>query len=198
MMNHTTRRIWSGRSARLAALPTTVATLALAEPALAAGTAPAGRYHGTQKQGADGGGSAHRVWFQIVGGQLRKLVIGAGQSYCSPPVGRRPGFAPGYFTAPSPRLSGFPAVKLHKRGQRYYVKVTYTRTGGRWRINPGRHHKNGPGYLTLAGYLSGKRFVPVGTRNLEVRYGADATGTPTFAPGVQECSFAGKLSAHKS
>jgi hypothetical protein len=49
--------------------------------------------------------------------------------------------------------------------------------------------------VTIAGYFKGKRFNRTGTANLTD--GADAEGKPTFAPGHQQCTFAGNLSARR-
>jgi hypothetical protein len=169
--------------------------LVAAPPALAAGGAPAGRYEGVQKQGPDGNGSAHRVSFRIQGGKLRGLVIGAGQAYCHPPKARKPGFAPGYFIAPSPRLSRFPVIKLVTRGAHYQLNVIFKHSGKTWKITHSRNHPEGSGYVAISGYFSRNRFVPLGRRNLIVQYGGDANGRPIYRPGPQQCNFAGRLTA---
>jgi len=183
---------------RLACL-TALFGLLLAVPGLAGGGAPDGKYRGIQRKAQEGNGSAHKVSFTVRRGRLRRLVIGAGQAYCHPPSVRQPGFAPGYFDAPSPRLSRFPAVRLRKRGnpRRYYVRATFKRTGSRWKITRSRSRLEGPGYVTIAGYFKGKRFNRLAAGNLKVQYGADAEGMPKFALGPQQCDIAGRLGARR-
>jgi hypothetical protein len=164
---------------------------------IAIAAAPKGKYRGTERSPGYGSGSNHRVSFVVRRGKLRKLVIGKGQAYCYPPRVRGRGFAPGYFDAPSPRLRRFPTVRVRRRAGRYRVRVTYKRTGKRWRRTRSRKRLQGPGYFALRGTFRGRRFSRRGRITLRVRYGANAEGKPIWRRGKQQCIFEGKLSSRK-
>jgi hypothetical protein len=170
-----------------------VLLLVVAATALASGGAPGGTYKGTARPDK-GFGSAHAVSFAVRGGRMSKLVIGPGQMYCHiPDESGQPGSLPGFFNAPSPRLSGFPAVKLLKFAGQYELNVSYERAGSTWRVFRGTMLSNGPGYAILTGAFDGSRF----NGTVQLQYGADAKGKPTFAPGPEECNFEGSLRARK-
>jgi hypothetical protein len=176
-----------------------LALLLAAIPAIAAidRSPPKGKYRGTQQAKAYGSGSKHKLSFVVRRGQLRKLVIGRGQAYCYAPRVRQSGFAPGYFDAPSPRLKRFPPAKLKKSAGRYQLKVTYRRTGKRWRITRSRERLQGTGYVALRGSFRGKRFEGRGRVTFRVRYGADADGRSIWRRGKQQCIFEGRLAARR-
>jgi hypothetical protein len=131
------------------------------------------------------------VSFTVIGGVLRSLSIGPGKVYCHPPnESGLPGSGPSFFLANESALVGFPPIKVFTSGTSYEVSVTLQRSGSSWEPHRGVLLVNGPMYLELQGYFTGSRFAAASTDtpNLQLSFGADATGKPNVR-GPLECNY---------